>query len=126
MKLSAVKLFEIGSLSPDIRGKIGPLVAFCNDNFDQVIRALSNKLNLGDNLASVVLEVKLSHGTAKDIQVPNAQLVQGIIPLRVQDAAVACLGTGWRVVDATTIRVTPYYSDPLASNLTTTLGVLFQ
>jgi len=126
MRLSAVKLFEVSQLSPDIRGKIQPLVSFINENFDQVIRALTNKLNLSDNLASLVLEVKLSHAVPKDIQVPNAQLVQGIVPLRVQDAAVACLGTGWRIIDNATIRVTPYYSDPLASNLPTTMAILYQ
>ena len=126
MRLSAVKLFEVSNLPPDLRGKIQPLVSFINENFDQVIRALTKQLNLADNLAATVVEVKLTHAVPKDIQVPNAQLVQGLIALRVQDAAVACLGTGWRIIDNATIRVTPYYSDPLASNLPTTLGVLYQ
>lgn len=125
MKLSAVKLFELAALSPDLRGKLEPLVSFVNTNFDQVLRALSGQLNLDDNLSARRLTVSLSNGIAKDIVVVNAQLVVGILPLRVQHPSTSCLGVGWRVVDDRTIRITPTFSDSAASGLPVSLGILY-
>jgi hypothetical protein len=128
VKLSATKLFDAQSLEPEMRSKINPFVEWVNSNFDQVIRCLTKQVSVYDNMASTVLEVELTHAQAKDIDVPNAQRVKGIIPMRVKTAtAIACTGIHWIAQNDGTVQVTPFYSDALAtSKLMTTLLVIYR
>lgn len=115
MKISATKLFEAKDLDPKVRDLMRPFVDWVNTNFDQVIRALTKQLTIDDNLNMRRVEVELTHATAKEIEVPNAQLVIGIAPLRCATAGRACFGVAWSATTAGNIRVTAFFSDTAAA-----------
>lgn len=125
MKLTNSNTFDFATIANfKSAQEVRPFIEYVNRVFEELIRALGQKLTLQDNFLGEVLTVQLTHNVTTNIAISRSQIL-GVIPLRVESVTDTLTSLATAINQNGQLVLTPQFKLASQIRLNVTLFVLF-